>query len=194
MQITPSLNLVLPLRFGAEGEAVILGYHTPIDAVVFQANYRVIAAAKHAIFSKGLAFASESGPRIAALALRDAAKHDAEELGVQDTSTALLGELKRLTLVLAPTAGGYEQIPVDIAISRGVIDAEDWAEGESALVFFTCVYAMARKAARESAGKAAASVLGGLTTSSMPMEFAASLPTLTQEKTSAPAPTSSVPS
>ena len=49
-----------------------------------------------------------------------------------DPALPLLAELKRLTLVLAPGVGGYEYLPVDIALQKQVINAEDWTEAEKA--------------------------------------------------------------
>lgn len=205
MQINAALNLVFPVRSqGIEKpdqsrpgksilkrEPLIWAYHTPISTEIFTANYRIIAATKAAIYSKGTGYAADVGPRIAGLLLRDFGQADAAEWNVPDHAPALLADLKRLTYVLAPGKDGFEQLPVDVALARGVIDAEEWSEAESSLVFFTCSYSMAPRSQRQVYGDAVASVLQGLITSSLLLEWAKSLAVSTQEETSAnPIPSS----
>jgi len=217
--ITADLRLAFPIRWGeravtrAAGESdadwnarkeqlvsvpLIWAYHTPVSREVFEANYRAIAAANMTLFSKGIGFAAESGPIIATLALRDAARSDAVENGIDiagDPATPVLAEIRRLTMILAPSAQGYDSVPVDVALARGVIDSEDWKEAESSIVFFTCGSWMARRERREAKNSALASVLRGSMTSSAPTEFVAGLQDSTAEKTLAAAPAeSSVPS
>lgn len=218
MDITADLKLTFPIRWAElpmqrepgesdaewkvrEGrttlEPVVWAYHTPIGRAIFEANYRALSAANMTIFSKGTGFAAESGPIIATLALRDAARADALEAGLGisgDPATPLLAEIKRLTLVLAPSANGYEPVPVDVAIGRGAIDAEDWAGAESAIVFFTCGSWLVRREYRDLKRSALAAVLRGSITSSPVTAFAASLPTSTKLATSAPLIQSLVPS
>ena len=146
MQITDDLRLVLPLRRDAKGEPVVLGYHTPISRETYEASYRILAATKAALFAKGTAFAADVGPQIAALRLRDEARQDARDQGDIDNegkgrdtvAVALLADLRRLTMVMCATPTGWEPIPVDIAISRGILDLDDWRDAEGGLVF-TCL-------------------------------------------------------
>lgn len=191
MTITPSLSLAFPIRVSESGEPLVWAYHTPISQEVFVASYRIIAATKAALFSKGIAYAADAGPRIASLALIDASKADSAEWGTENAAPALLAEIRRLTFALVPGKDGFEQLPVDVALARKEIEPEDWAEGESAIVFFTVGYLMALRAKREPIGKALALVLGGSMTSSTLTEFAASLKTSTAPETSAkPTPSS----
>lgn len=195
MQITADLNLAFPIQFDDKGEALIWAYHTPISTVVFQANYRIIAATQHELFKKGVAYAATLGPRLATLTLMDMARADAEERGVsEEMGTAFRADLKRLTTLLAPSPEGFNSVPVDVAISRGIITAEDWEEGESALVFFTSAFMTAPRVRRARVAEASALVLGGSITSLAPTEFAASLPTSTPTETSVEPAVSSVPS
>ena len=181
MALTESLALVLPL---AEN---IVAYHTPISREVFEANYAIIAGTKAALFGKGIAFAADSGPRIAALELREQARIKAAERGEftpdgkpsETAATALLAELKRLTMVLCGSDAGWEQVPVQFAMDRGAIDPEDWREAESNLVFFTCAYAMASRRDKAKLARGTAGVMGASITSLPLPEFIASLPTST---------------
>ena len=199
MKIDDALNLVFPINDGAAGVA-LHAYHAPISREVFEANYRLLAATKAALSSKGIHFQMGSGPLIAALTLRDEAKKDAAERGDVDAqgnasdilAGALLAEIRRLTTILVPTPEGWQALPVDAALARNFLDDEDWSEAESALVFFTCHFALARKAERSTVAQAMGSLFKGTNTSLSPTAFAASLPTLTQNATTAAKAASSV--
>lgn len=184
MKLNESLNLVVNI---GDKQA----HHAPISREVFEANYRILAATKSALSSKGVYYQMDSGPRIASLTLKDEALKDAEERGdvddkgiPQDGSKALRAEIKRLTTILCPTSSGYETLPVDAAISGGYIDQDDWREAESSIVFFTCLLSLASKANREKVANATASLLGGSITSCSPSEYSSSLPASTPEKPS----------
>jgi hypothetical protein len=176
-------------------------YHTPISREVFEQHFRVLAATKSALAGKGMHYLTQSGPRISALLLKDEGRKDAIARGfvdengtVRDEETvSLLGELKRLTMILCPGPHGWDMLPVDTAISSGKIEAEDWEEVLAGIVFFTCNYAMARKANREATAKAYASFLDASITSSSPTEFVASLLNSTPVASTKTAP-SSIPS
>jgi len=179
----------------------IYAYHSPLSREVFEANYRILAATKSALAGKGSHYLMSSGPRIAALTLKDEGKKDAAVRGLFDSdgnpddseTKALFAEIKRLTTILCPGANGWDMLPVDVAINQGKIDAEDWEEAASSVVFFTCHYAMARKADRETVARATASILASSITSLAPMEYVGSLPSLTQVEHTRPA-ASSIPS
>jgi hypothetical protein len=196
MQINADLNLAFPVRWNDSGEPIVHAYHTPISRAIFESNHRIIASTATVLFEGDLGLSAMGD---AALALRDAGRRDAlkwplpEGLKAEDggTAVALLAEIKRLTLILAPSASGYDLLPVDQAIGRSVIDAEDWAEAESSIVFFTCSSSTARRRMRLSAATACASLFRGSITSSPPMEFAVSLRQSTPIATSeAPGPSS----
>lgn len=186
MQITDSLNLAIPFGNG------MVAYHASIARTVYEANYAVLHATLAAMSKRGVHYLRASGPSIANLVLKDEGKREATERGEQDTTPALLGEIKRLTNVLVPGAGGYELLPVDTAISQNKLDAEDWSELEAQIVFFTCLVQTAKKSDRVMVAASAASVMDGSTTSLVPMEYAASLQkSMTAEPT--PVTTSSIP-
>ncbi len=181
MQINEAVNLVVPV---GDKQA----FHVPVTREVFEANYRILAATKAALSSKGIYYQMDAGPKIAALTLRDEARKDAEERGDTDDNgvgrdvmaKAILSEIKRLTTILCPSAAGFDMLPVDAAIQGGHIDADDWREAESAIVFFTCLYALSAKAMKTKTAEAVASILQGLTTSSSLSEFCDSLRTSMQ--------------
>ncbi len=177
MQIDEKFRLVLPARVADDGVPLLRIYHTPISREIFEANYRIIGATFSALMQPS---ARIGAPRIAALRLRDEGAADAREHGTLPAdggAVALLGEIKRLSCVLAPQGAQWIMVPVDAAVSQGIIDDEDWREVESALVFFTCLYTMVTKQERARMMDAVVSVIGASITSLPPMEFAASLTT-----------------
>ena len=84
MKLENNLNLVFPIRMDEQDNAVLYAYHTPISKAVFESSFRIIAATKAVLFSKGHVFAADVGPRIASLTLKDEAKKDAEARGQFD--------------------------------------------------------------------------------------------------------------
>lgn len=202
VEINDALNVVIPVKVDADGNTLVYGYHIPISKEVFDANYRILSATNAAIFARGSKFAAQVGPRIATLRLRDEAAQDAADREDFDTdgnpradgAAALLADIKRLTTVMVPGPNGWECIPVDAAIGRKNIDAEDWSEAESALVFFTCTYAMTPRANRRRLVEGLFSVMPGLITSLLPTEFASSLSISTKAATTETRAASSVPS
>ncbi len=201
IQINEAMNLVVPVVTDENGVRV-WGYHTPISRSVFEANYRVLAATKASLMSKGSVYMMDSGPRIAALTLLDEGAREAESRGrfdakgnvIDEATPALLAEIRRLTMVLVPGPAGWDLLPIEGAVSAGKIDDEDQAEVESAIVFFTCICALASKAERKKHAGSTASLLKGSITSLSPTEFSASLPTSTPGAPSAQKAVSSVPS
>lgn len=212
MKIDEKRNLVLPIvtekvtkkvdgKDVTEDVVRVYAFHSPVSREVFEANYRILAATKSALASKGSHYLMSSGPRIAALTLKDEGRKDAADRGsfdkdgniVDEETAALFSEIKRLTMVLCPGSNGWDMLPVDTAISAGKIDSEDFEELASSIVFFTCHCAMARKADRETTARATASVVGASITSSSITEFLGSLPNSTQAEHTRPA-ASSIPS
>jgi len=201
IQINEAMNLVVPVVSDETGVKV-WAYHTPISRQVFETNYRVLAATKASLMSKGGIYMMDSGPRIAALTLLDEGMRDAEARGrvdkdgrvIDEETPALMAEIRRLTMVLVPGPGGWDLLPIESAVAAGKIDAEDQAETESAIVFFTCICALASKAERKKQASSTASLLTGSITSLSPMEFADSLPNSMKAAPSAQLVVSSVPS
>jgi hypothetical protein len=193
MRIDDNLNLVFPVCFDSKGSPTVYAYHTPIGQHAFEASYRVLAATKAALFSKGAAYAADVGPRIAALRLRDEGILDAIERGQIDESgaprdsltKALLEEIKRLTMILAAGPKGWQTLPVDEAIKQDVIEPSDWQEAESSIIFFCSAYCLARRQIRKAISEAIADILKGSITASSPLEWTASFQKSMKEEGSA---------
>lgn len=201
MNINDALNLVVPVKDGPSGTSV-QAFHTPISREVFEANYKLLAYTKANLAAEGIYYQMDSGPRIAAMVLRDKARQEAELRGEAEDSgkpsakaaDALFEELKRLTTILGPTPNGWQTLPVDAALQAGILSRDEWDETLSAIVFFTSHYALARSAERRGIGQATASVLKASVTSSPLSEYVASLPKSTAAEPSTPKAVSSVPS
>ena len=133
MEIDGSLNIVVPI------DDPVQAFSAPLPESVFKASYRVLARANEEIFGRGMKSALLTGPRIAALSIADAGKRIAEEDGKDGDSgaRAFLGEIKRLTMILAPMDAGFDMLPVEQAIQSGKISADDWTDVEGAICFFT---------------------------------------------------------
>lgn len=193
MRINRALNLVVPVETGA---GTVYLHSSPLSREAFEGSFRIIAAAHADIFGRGGAYIM-SGPRVAALTLRSVGRAQADAEGREgDTgATALLGELRRLTVVIAPGANGWDTLPVDTAVQRGVIEAEDWTEVENALAFFMLVYWMEPRSNVENAMTKMAGLMKLSIVSSSPTEFIASLQTSTPAAlTGAALKVSSIPS
>lgn len=180
MNINDKLNLVLPIRFDEAGNATLYAYHTPISREVFELNWRMIGATYATIWDDPKYARSTAAVRIATLALKEAGRTD----DGLDLAGALLADIKRLTMVVAPTTTGFKPQMIDVAIGRNLITKDDYAEVESALVFFTCVYSMTAPSRQANLATALAPALRGSMSSLKASEFADSLPRSTVAETS----------
>jgi len=192
MKVNDKLNLVIPIT---EGPPVVSAFHTPISREVFEANYRILAATKASLASKGLHYQAVTGPQIAALALKEEGRKEAEAHDADGDAgaTQLLEEMKRLTVVLAPGDQGWDKLPVEAAINADVIDKEDWEEVAAQLVFFTCHYWLTKKSDRRGMMDTTASLLDASVTHFTVTDYCDSLRTSTKDADST-RKTSSVPS
>ena len=192
MRIDRRLNLVQPV----ETETGTIYLHSvPISRDVWETYFLTLSKTYAAILSEGLNVLA--GPPIAKMMLKRIAVIGQSWEGPEGVEQGLLGEIRRLTNVALPTGAGWETLPYDEILRRGLMDEDAVADAEGLLVFFTCVSAVLRGPA--SKGKRDI-LLGGLslwsasTTSLDCMAYVASLPTSTPDGTSAPKPkTSSIP-
>src|SRR6266566_2751167 len=70
MQISRNLNLIAPLD--TERGTVYI-HSTPISRAIFEKYYKVLSKTYSALYTDGYAHAAISGPRIAAMLLKDTA-------------------------------------------------------------------------------------------------------------------------
>ncbi len=99
--------------------------------------------------------------------------------GPDGVENGLVVEIRRLANVLLPGPNGWEARPFEGAVGRGDLSAEDAAEVENSLAFFTVASSMHRRTEIESIMKVVSGIWGAQTSYSNSTEFAASLPTPT---------------
>lgn len=150
MKISKDLRLTMPVQT-SRGQAYL--YALAPSREIFDQFFVVIAKAFSRVYTDHTAFA---GPRIAAKYLRKVAAE--MSLGAppsvktikDEVEDGFFGELRRLSMIVAPSAsGGYEPIPLEEAISKGLLDEEETDEVENALVFFTLSWLMLKRNVRE---------------------------------------------
>lgn len=190
MRIDDRLNLVIPIR---RGDSTIYVHVTPLSREIFEAHYLVISKAFTAMTTEGLSVVA--GPRVAALVLKDVAQESGRWEGPRGVEKTLMNEFVRITNVAMPGENGWEQMPLAVALSRDLLDADENAEVIGAIVFFTCNSALHRKDVLHAILSSLCDLWGTQTTSSGFTEFAASLQTSTvAANTGATTQGSSVPS
>lgn len=171
MKISRNLNLIIPVRT-EKGNGWI--HATPISKEVFKEHFFILSKTFSAIFSEGLGVVA--GPRIACLMLErissDMNIWDGEK-GVRNT---LVNEIIRLANLVYPVEGkGYDTLPLDMALERGIVEFDDVA-GE--LVFFTCISSINTPEQTEQMMLAVSGMWNSRTSSLSLTEWIASLPTL----------------
>lgn len=191
VKINRALNLVVPVET-SDGTTVYI-HSVPVPREVFEQHYLVISKTFAAIHQEGLA--ALSGPRVAALLLKDVAQRTrAVHPGARPGETAwdepdgveraLLPEIRRLTNVIMPSAQGYQTLPFQTVIDRHLLSDEDLAEVEGVVTFFTVASAMHRRAVLPAFLTGMSSLWGAEVTSSNCTEYAASLRTRTETDSS----------
>lgn len=175
LTIDRKLNIVLKVE---TAKGTIHVHSSPIGREVFEDNFLVISRAFTAVYTNGLG--PVTGPRVAALLLRDEAK----KMGVWErTQQSLMAEIYRLTNVVAPGDSGWESFPFLVAKQRGVLDPDDAAEVENCIVYFTCASSIHLRAELTVATEGLSTLWNAQTTSSNVTEFMRSLPTSMPEET-----------
>lgn len=180
MNISKDLNLVIPI----ERDGVKLYAHSvPVSRETFE-NY-------HAILAKTFSQVTDGGLNVtaglatAALALRDAAKARDMWEGPTGVKAGLMNEIRRITSVIAPGDNGNTVYTLHDAATRGILDEDEVSEVENAIVFFTLVSRMFRKAQVPMMVSAICGMGGLSITSLSSTAFSDSLRTSTATETSA---------
>jgi hypothetical protein len=174
MRLDRRLNFVIPIE--QDGKTVYV-HSMPISRDVFERYAIVIAKTFAAIYNEGLGIIA--GPRVAAHVLKKVAVASGEWDGESGVARGLMAEIRRLSNVLVPGAKGWETVPLEDAIKRGMIDPEDASEVENAVVFFCVASSMHKRAELKAVLDGASMYWGARVESSNCTEFAASLPTST---------------
>lgn len=177
MKVDRKLNLVVPIH---RETGSIYVHSTPISYEVFERHFLVIAKTNAAIFDQGLSFTT--GPKVAALMLKQHAKNLGIWDGPEGVEIGLMAEIRRLANVIAPSGKGYTALPIDVAVAQGLIDADEVREVEGELVFFTLECCLRKKVQLPMFLAPMHRLCGSLSTPLNATEYAASLPISTKEE------------
>jgi hypothetical protein len=185
MKIDKKLNLVIPL----ETENGVYYVHAmPLAKEAFEHHFLLISKTFARLYSEGLHIIA--GPKVAALMLREVAAdmdgEPSEKEGPRAKEcTALMAEIHRLTSICLPTEDhGWQPMPLESAVTRGLIDEDDLAEIEGQLVFFICASAMHKRDQVKVTLYGMTQLWGSQTLSLSTTEFLSSLPTSTEAENS----------
>lgn len=181
MRIDRALNLVVPV-YEDDGKTVRAYVHsTPLSTEQIERHFMLLGQTFNAIFKQGLG--ETAGPAYAMMLLKRIATNTGEWQGKDGTpgpGQELVEEIRRMTMVSAPkVGGGWEPVPLQVAVERKVVSAEDKAEVENAIVFFIVVSATLKHEQRREMIAAASDLWGARTSSLNSTEFTSSLATST---------------
>jgi hypothetical protein len=177
MEISRRMNLVTPIETDA---GIIYVHSVPISKAVYRQHFLPLSKTFAAIFGQGLNVIA--GPRVAYMMLEDIAKSDKAWDGTHGIKNTLVQEIIRNSTAIIPVEGkGWEEIPLDVAISRDIVDPDD-VLGE--IVFFTCVYTINKPAQAKSLMEDVSSLWNSVCTSQTAMEWLTSLQTSTNKESS----------
>jgi hypothetical protein len=201
MRIDKALNFILPIygdevaKLDGKGEpehtaagapvmvqpVVAYVYSTPLPAEMIERHFLVLGQTFSAIFTRGLGVVA--GPAMALRMLKKVAEDNQAWDGPAGARN-VIDEMRRLTTVAVPMAGGgWEGVPLQVAVDRQFISAEDQKESENAIVFFICVSATLARAMREPMLTAAADLWSARVSPLSFTEFLTSLKTSTAPAT-----------
>lgn len=190
MKVDRKLNLVVPVE--RDDGTTVHVHATPISRETFHQHFLTMAKAFSSIYTNGLGITA--GPRVAALMIRKVAA-DIGPNELTAVESGLMAEMKRLSSVIVPNNGGWLPMPLDEAIAREVITADDADEVENAIAFFILASAMHKRAEAAIIVDEAVKLWSASTTSLSSTAFAGSLGTSTPPVSSgAKATQSSIPS
>lgn len=153
-------------------------YSSPLSRVVFERYWMIFSKAHAAIYGEGLNVIS--GPRIAALAMRDIARSMGRLDGPDGVEHGVFDEMRRTSVIIVPgQKGTWEQVLLQDAINKDLITADDVSEVENILAFFIVISALHRAAERGPILEGAARLWDARILLSSCSEFMSSLPKLT---------------
>ena len=154
----------------------------PVGRPVFEAYYDVLGKVFTRCFDgqdpKHIAL---TAPQIAYAALKSIATESGQWEGPAGVKAGLINEIIRLTSVTFVGASGWDKLPMDIAVKRGILDEDNEAESLSILVFFTSISKVAPKALAGTFLEMAGSLRAWQFTSLACMAFMSSLPISIEE-------------
>ena len=139
MRIDKALNLIIPIE--RDDGVILFAHSTPIDEGTFVAYHRAISMTYAQLTADGLI--GSGGVRNPDLMLRDVCTRaglwdDDPQTKTIGVERGLLGEIRRLTNVFAPTGDKWEMVPLSDCERSDILSPREVREVEAAAVFFTC--------------------------------------------------------
>lgn len=180
MKIDRRLNLVVSV----ERETGVRYVHsTPLTRQAFEAHALILGKTFALLFQQGLNFVS--GPRIAAICLKQIAENMGIWDGLEGVENTLMAEIRRTSNVIAPVKeGGWGQVPLQHAIDSNALDEDELSEVENAIVFFIVISSVAPSLDRPVLLAGLCRLWDAQLESSNSTEFMRSLPTSTPAESS----------
>jgi hypothetical protein len=184
MELNKLLNLVIPIDRDDDTKVYI--HSIPILYETFQRYFLVLSKTYTAFFQEGLSVVG--GPRIAAMLLRTIAEKTPRSAGQSwwegddGVEKGLMAEVRRLSNFISLEPEGWTPIPLQLALDRKLLSAEEVGEVENQLVFFMVASRVPPKADREALVTGGASMSNSLITSLNSTEYAQSLRTSTMDE------------
>lgn len=176
MKLDKKLNFIVPIE-EADGTKRYV-HSAPVGEAVFDKFFMTIGQAFNEIYGGGLGMLA--GPRVAAKLIRRIAERTETLDGPDGVEAGFFGNIRRLSSYVAPRGdGSWEPIPLDEALAKGLLSAEDASEVENALAFFTVASCMHRRSELPTILEVVSRIWDAQTSSSNSTEFSASLRTST---------------
>ncbi|PIJ48826.1 hypothetical protein BL250_02295 [Erwinia sp. OLTSP20] len=186
MRIDKKLNFVTSVNRD-DGEIVYV-HVIPLPHEVVEENCVLLGSLFNNFFSTVGALGST---RVAAMMLRKAIQlGEGDNARGTEKRPTLLDDIARMSTVVCKISGDWQNIPLDTAVSQGVITPDEYREVEGEIVFFIVSSAIQKSSLIPGTIGAVLGVYSGQLTSLSATEYNASLPTL---KTDTDTPTPSVP-
>ncbi|UMM63159.1 hypothetical protein [Aristophania vespae] len=134
--INERLNLVIPLD---DNKGFV--HCPPFSREAFAQCWRLLARTWSALETGNMSITASGA--VAGFELRDQAQAIGEE--GQEQHKALMAEIRRKSIYIGATENGFDPIPLASAIKKGLLEDEDIADIENALVFFIAASALLPK-------------------------------------------------
>jgi len=179
LKINKNLNLVVQIQTTDYGTVHI--HSTAVSREIFEQFYLELGKVFSQCFeSDNPSHVALSAPRLAYPSLKSIATQSGTWDGPSGVKFGLINEIIRLTNVIYCGEKGWETLPFDLAIKRGIIDEDEEAEVMSSLVFFTAISKVAPRDFRVSFLEMAGNLRHWVVTSLDCMAYQTGLPTLTK--------------
>lgn len=181
MKIDRNLNIVMPVQTAKNG--LVYVHSAPISRSIFEQFYLEIGKVFSQCFDNiNQAHLALSAPQLAYPALKSISMKAGNWDVPGGVKFGLVNEIVRLTNVMISGEQGWEVLPFDTAVKRGMLDEDEEAEALSAMVFFTAISKVAPKDLKDSFLEMAGSLRNWDLTSLDCMAYKNGLPILMPEE------------